>query len=82
MGKNIVNMFVSSNFSLKSSLKNRKYYSEIIDSELFDEEFYSKTYNDFSGDPLTHYLTKGYKEGKLILLMVNQKVNYLSKLMQ
>ena len=65
MGKNIVSMFASSNFNLKSSLKNRKFYDEIKNSGYFDEEFYRKTYDDVSGDCLTHYLTKGYREGKL-----------------
>ena len=53
----------SSNF--KSSLKNRKFYNEINNSGLFDSEFYEKTYDDFSGDALKHYLNKGYLEGKL-----------------
>ncbi|WP_407415576.1 glycosyltransferase family 2 protein [Methanobrevibacter sp.] len=63
MVKNIVNGGSLSN--LKSMLKNRKYYSQIKNSGLFDSEFYSETYDDFKGDPLNHYLTKGYKEGKL-----------------
>lgn len=62
---NIFSMLSSTNFDVKSSLKNQKYYNKIKNSGLFDEEFYKKTYDDFSGDPLTHYLTKGYKEGKL-----------------
>ena len=65
MGRNIVNMLVSSNFNLKSSLKNHKYFAKISNSGLFDEDFYNKKYDDVSGDPLTHYLTKGYREGKL-----------------
>ena len=55
----------SSKFDLKSSLKCQKYYGEISNSGLFDEEFYNNTYKDISGDALTHYLFKGYKEGKL-----------------
>lgn len=65
MGKNIISMLASSNFDFKSSLKNFKFYNEIKNSGFFDEEFYRNTYDDFSGDPLTHYLTKGYREGKL-----------------
>ena len=63
MVRNIVSGFSSSN--LKSMIKNRKYYRHIKDSGLFDSEFYNETYDDFNGDPLNHYLTKGYKEGKL-----------------
>ena len=63
MVKNIVSGFSPSN--LKSMLKNRKYYGQINDSGLFDSEFYKETYDDFNGDPLNHYLTKGYREGKL-----------------
>ena len=63
MVRNVVNGLSSSN--LKSMLKNRKYYGQIKNSGLFDSEFYSETYDDFKGDPLNHYLTKGYKEGKL-----------------
>ncbi|MBR6023773.1 MAG: glycosyltransferase family 2 protein [Methanobrevibacter sp.] len=55
--------FSSSNF--KSSIKNHKFYNEINNSGLFDSEFYKKTYDDFSGDALKHYLTKGHLEGKL-----------------
>ena len=40
MGKNIVNMFVSSNFNFKTSIKNLKFYNEIKNSGLFDEEYY------------------------------------------
>ena len=65
MISNVVNMFISSHFDLKSSLRYSKYYNQVKNSGLFDEEFYRKTYNDFSGDPLTHYLTRGYREGKL-----------------
>ena len=64
MGKNIVNMFLSSNFNFKTSIKNLKFYNEIKNSGLFDEEYYKNTYDDVSGDPLTHYLTKGHNQGK------------------
>lgn len=63
MALNIGGAFSSSN--LKSSLKNRKFYNEINNSGLFDREFYENTYDDFSGDALKHYLSKGYLEGKL-----------------
>ena len=46
MGRNIVNMLVSSNFNLKSSLKNHKYFAKISNSGLFDEDFY---YHELSG---------------------------------
>ena len=65
MGKNILSLLVSSNFDYKSALRYRKYYDEINDSGLFDAEFYNETYDDVSGDLLTHYLTKGFREGKL-----------------
>ena len=55
--------FLSSS-NLKSSIKNRKYYEKINNSGLFDREFYENTYDDFSGDPLKHYLNKGHLEGK------------------
>lgn len=62
---NIFSLLVSSRFDVKSSLKNRKYYNEISNSGLFDEEFYKNTYDDVSGDALTHYLIRGHREGKL-----------------
>lgn len=65
MGKNILSLLTSSKFDYKSSLLHRKYYDEINKSGLFDADFYSKTYDDVSGDELTHYLSKGHKEGKL-----------------
>ena len=46
-------------------MKNYKYYGAIEESGLFDEKFYSKTYDDVKGDGLTHYLVKGYLEGRL-----------------
>ena len=63
MGLNIGNFISPSNF--KSSLKNRRFYNKINNSGLFDSEFYEKTYDDFSGDALKHYLTRGHLEGKL-----------------
>ena len=65
MSKNIVSLLVSSRFDYKSSVRYRKYYGAINDSGLFDREFYENTYDDVSGDCLTHYLTKGHKQGKL-----------------
>ena len=62
---NIFSFLVSSKFDVKSSLKNHKYYNEISNSGLFDEEFYKNTYDDVSGDALTHYLIRGHREGKL-----------------
>ena len=63
MGLNIEKFISPSNF--KSSLKNRRFYNKINNSGLFDSEFYEKTYDDFSGDALKHYLTRGHLEGKL-----------------
>lgn len=65
MGTNIFTLLSLSHFDFKKSLRYRKYYGEIKNSGLFDEEFYNKTYSDVSGDALTHYLAKGYREGKL-----------------
>ena len=65
MSRNIFTLLSSSNFDYKSSLLHRKYYDEIVKSGLFDADFYSNTYDDISGDELTHYLSKGHKEGKL-----------------
>lgn len=64
MGKNIVSLLTKSHFDYKSSARNFKFYDEIKRSGLYDEDFYLKTYDDVSGDALTHYLVKGYKEGK------------------
>jgi hypothetical protein len=33
-------------------------------SELFDEDFYRETYPDVTGDPVAHYLRKGWTEGR------------------
>ncbi len=63
MGLNIEKFISPSNF--KSSLKNRRFYNKINNSGLFDSEFYENTYDDFSGDALKHYLTRGHLEGKL-----------------
>lgn len=62
---NIFSLLSSSKSDVKSSLKSLKYYNEVRNSGLFDEEFYKNTYDDVSGDALTHYLTKGYEESKL-----------------
>ena len=64
MGKNIVSLLTKSHFDFKSSALNFKFYDEIKHSGLYDENFYLETYHDISGDGLTHYLVKGYKEGK------------------
>lgn len=58
-------MSIFSTSNLKSSIKNRRYYKEIKNSGLFDSEFYESTYDDFKGDALNHYLTEGFKQGKL-----------------
>lgn len=67
-------LFSTSN--LKSSMKNRKYYNEIKNSGLFDSEFYENTYDDFKGDALNHYLTEGFKQGKLPSLDFDPDVYY------
>ena len=64
MGKNIVSLLIKSHFDYKSSARNFKFYDEIKQSGLYDEDFYLKTYDDVTGDGLTHYLVKGYREGK------------------
>ena len=65
MSRSIVSFFTRSRFDYKSSLINYKYYNVIRDSGLFDKEFYANTYDDVSGDELTHFLVKGLNEGKL-----------------
>ncbi len=62
---NWINFLLKSNFDFKKAMKNYKYYGAIEESGLFDEKFYSKTYDDVKGDGLTHYLVKGYLEGRL-----------------
>ncbi|MBR0370501.1 MAG: glycosyltransferase family 2 protein [Methanobrevibacter sp.] len=69
-------MGIFSASNLKSSIKNRKYYSQIKSSGLFDYEFYENTYDDFDGDALTHYLTEGFKQGKLPSLDFDPDVYY------
>ncbi len=59
-----VTLFLSNRLDYKRSLYCIKYYRNIVRSGLFDEKFYTETYGDVSGDPLTHYLVKGYLEGK------------------
>lgn len=57
MGKNILDFSKS-----KTGLKYYKYYDQIKNSGLFDEDYYRRTYNiKENEDPLTHYLLKGYK---------------------
>ena len=63
MTKHLINFLLKSNFDFKKAMKNYKYYGAIEESGLFDEKFYSKTYDDVKGDGLTHYLVKGYLEG-------------------
>ena len=65
MTKHLINFLLKSNFDFKKAMKNYKYYNAIEKSGLFDEKFYSKTYEDVNGDSLTHYLVKGHLEGKL-----------------
>jgi len=51
----------------KKALKNFKAYEKIKDSDLFDEKEYLKKYKEIDKkyiDPLTHYLSFGYFEGK------------------
>ena len=69
-------MGIFSASNLKSSIKNRKYYNQIKSSGLFDYEFYENTYDDFNGDALTHYLTEGFKQGKLPSLDFDPDVYY------
>ena len=59
-----INFLFKSNFNFKKAIRNYKYYDSIKKSGLFDEKFYSKTYDDVKGDCLTHYLFKGYEEGR------------------
>ena len=65
MTKHLINFLIKSNFDFRKAMKNYKYYGAIEESGLFDEKFYSKTYDDVKGDGLTHYLVKGYLEGRL-----------------
>lgn len=67
MGKNIFKFLLDSKLDFKTAIKNYKFYDEIKNSGLFDEEFYNKTYSDQFNkeDALTHYLVKGYKKGNL-----------------
>ncbi len=69
-------MDIFSTSNLKSSIKNRKYYKQIKNSGLFDYEFYENTYDDFKGDALNHYLTEGFKQGKLPSLDFDPDVYY------
>ena len=59
------NLFLSNRLDYRKSLHYIKYYRDVVNSGLFDEKFYTETYSDVSGDPLTHYLVRGYLEGKL-----------------
>ena len=64
MTKHLINFLIKSNFDFRKAMKNYKYYGAIEESGLFDEKFYSKTYDDVKGDGLTHYLVKDtWKEG-------------------
>lgn len=50
-------------FNIKEALNYKKAYEKILDSNLFDEEFYKENFFPFSNeDLLLHYLFKGYKE--------------------
>ena len=64
MTKSLINFLFKSHFDFKKSMKNYKYYDSIEKSGLFSEDFYKETYDDVSGDGLTHYLVKGHLEGK------------------
>lgn len=64
MSKNLFSLFINSDYDFKKSLKDFRAYDAIKNSGLFDENFYKSTYPEVEGDGLTHYLTKGYKEGK------------------
>ena len=50
MTKHLINFLLKSNFDFKKAMKNYKYYGAIEESGLFDEKFYSKTYDDVKGD--------------------------------
>lgn len=58
--------FLSEN-NLKTRSSNQKNKLEIIQSDLFDAEFYLKTYSDIQesrDDPLDHYISNGWIEGR------------------
>lgn len=59
---NIFNFLIKSKFNVKKALIYKKAYEKITDLNLFDEEFY-KTHYNYNGEPLTHYLFKGYAKG-------------------
>jgi GT2 family glycosyltransferase/glycosyltransferase involved in cell wall biosynthesis len=47
---------------------NDKHIKLIIESQLFDEDFYNRKYEDIArrgNDPLRHFVRHGYKEGRL-----------------
>ncbi len=71
MGKNPISFLFKSNFNPKLTLKSLSVYNEIKESDLFDEEFYLKTYSNINGDPLTYYLFEGYKLGHFPSLKFN-----------
>lgn len=59
---NILNFLVKSNFNIKEALNYKKAYNRIVNSELFDEEFYKDNFYSSDEDLLMHYLFEGYKE--------------------
>ena len=59
MTKHLINFLIKSNFDFRKAMKNYKYYGAIEESGLFDEKFYSKTYDDVKGDGLTFPLLAG-----------------------
>ena len=59
---NILNFLVKSNFNIKKALNYKKAYNMIVNSELFDEEFYKDNFYSSDEDLLMHYLFEGYKE--------------------
>ena len=78
MGKNPISFLFKSNFNPKLTLKSLSVYNEIKGSDLFDEEFYLKTYSNINGDPLTYYLFEGYKLGHFPSLKFNSDL-YLER---
>lgn len=70
-----------SRFDYKTANYYKIAYEKIVESGLFDFDYYLQSYNDVKNsgmDPLVHYLFHGYKEGKLPSLYFNQD-SYLKK---
>lgn len=47
MSNNIFKFLIKDKFNFKAALKNFKFYSEIKNSDFFDESFYRKTYSEY-----------------------------------